>query len=175
MENTYTLETFKTWLQSQYNNEIPVKVYYILEIPTDTEITDTTLISQLEAINNALSYEEQTNIRGSSNGSNPIFTVQAYKSLNKELNNKLDESDLTDYVKNTDYATPSKGGVIKTNSTYATNIFANGDLYAEEKTYAQYEALGKKAFISKQTLENVLTARIGDINNVLDTINGEVI
>jgi hypothetical protein len=85
------------------------------------------------------------------------------------------DTTLLPYVKNTDYASSSKGGVIKTNSTYATNIFANGDLYAEEKTYAQYEALGKKAFISKQTLENVLTARIGDINNVLDTINGEVI
>jgi len=85
------------------------------------------------------------------------------------------DTTLLPYVKNTDYASSSKGGVIKTNSTYATNIFANGDLYAEEKTYAQYETLGKKAFISKQTLENVLTARIGDINTVLDTINGEVI
>lgn len=80
MENTYTLETFKTWLQSQYNNGIPVKVYYVLETPTDTEITDTTLISQLEAINNAISYEEQTNIRGSSNESNPIFSVEGYQS-----------------------------------------------------------------------------------------------
>ena len=85
------------------------------------------------------------------------------------------DTTLLPYVKNTDYASSSKGGVIKTNSTYATNIFANGDLYAEEKTYAQYETLGKKAFISKQTLENVLTARIGDINSVLDAINGEVI
>ena len=48
---------FKTWLAS--NNII---LYCVLETATDTEITDTTLISQLEAIYNATSYKEQTNI-----------------------------------------------------------------------------------------------------------------
>jgi hypothetical protein len=46
---------FKTWL-STHNTE----VYYVLATPTYTEITDSTLISQLEAIK--LSYNEQTNI-----------------------------------------------------------------------------------------------------------------
>ena len=69
------LSGFKTWL-STHNTE----VYYVLQASTDTEITDTTLISQLEAINDALSDEEQTNISGTSDGSNPIFNVEAYQS-----------------------------------------------------------------------------------------------
>lgn len=66
-----TLEEFKTWLSN--NN---VSMYYACT-PTDTEITDTTLISQLEAINNALSYEEQTNI---SSNTIALFNVEAYQS-----------------------------------------------------------------------------------------------
>ena len=67
-----SLETFKAWL-----NEHNTKVYYVLQAPTDIEITDTTLISQLEAINDAISYEEQTNI---SSNQNAIFDVEAYQS-----------------------------------------------------------------------------------------------
>ena len=147
------------------------------------------------------------------------------------------EVDLTDYVKNTDYATASKGGVIKTSTNYGFDMFSNGFIYAPTKTYAQYQALTNElnigkgtlenvitgkglvnntsyasstggviktsseigtytsddgilkcravsyqeyndtfstyGFISQGTLENVLTARIGDINSVLDAINGE--
>lgn len=145
--------------------------------------------------------------------------------------------DLTDYVKNTDYATGSKGGVFKTSNSFASEVY-NGYLLAQGKTYTQYESLNNNALISKQTLENVitgkglvsntdyanintggvvrvgayygaelssgvligvvrtydnyqastnngfiskgtlenvLTAKIGDINSVLDAINGEVI
>lgn len=51
--------------------------YSVQATPTITEITDTTLISQLDAISNAISYDEQTNISGSSDESNPLFEVQA--------------------------------------------------------------------------------------------------
>jgi hypothetical protein len=40
-----TVDEFQTWLSN--NN---VKILYVISIPTDTQITDTTLISQLEAI-----------------------------------------------------------------------------------------------------------------------------
>ena len=97
-----TLEEWKRWLSS--NN---IVFYYPLATPTDTEITDTTLISQLEAINNAYSYDEITIITGSSDGNKPFFIVQAYKDLNKELNNKVDKvqgkelssNDFTDTLK----------------------------------------------------------------------------
>ena len=85
------------------------------------------------------------------------------------------EVDLTDYVKNTDYATMSNGGVIKVNDTRATEVSSFGTLFAQEKTYSQYNSADRVIFISKGTLENVLNARIGDISSVLDAINGEVI
>ena len=70
--SAYTINEFKTWLSN--NN---VTAYYKLATPTYTEITDTTLISQLEAISKAISYEEQTNI---SSNQNAIFNVEAYQS-----------------------------------------------------------------------------------------------
>ena len=51
----YSIQNFKTWLS---NNNITV--YYVLATPTTTEITDTTLINQLESP--LKSYNGQTNI-----------------------------------------------------------------------------------------------------------------
>lgn len=70
------LSNFKAELAT--NN---LTAYYPLATPTSTEITDTTLIEQLDAISNALSYEEQTNISGTSDESNPLFSVEAYQSI----------------------------------------------------------------------------------------------
>ena len=56
------LSGLKTWLKEQYDNGTPVKVQYVLATPTYTEITDSTLISQLEALKIATSYDTQTNI-----------------------------------------------------------------------------------------------------------------
>lgn len=68
-----TVANFKTWLA--LNN---VKLYYILETATDTEIIDTTLISQLEAIYNAPLYE-QTNITQENNDLPMILDITACK------------------------------------------------------------------------------------------------
>ena len=89
----------------------------------------------------------------------------------QEVNNLI--PDLTDYVKNTDYASPSKGGVVKTGNGALAN--SNGMLYSSVYTYDNYASTNNNIFISKGTLENVLNARIGDINTALDTINGESI
>lgn len=62
------------------------------------------------------------------------------------------------FVKNTDYASSSKGGVIKTSSTYATAV-TSGALKASVKTAEEYEALNDNAFVSKGTLDNVLAAK----------------
>lgn len=51
------ISSAKTWLQ---NNR--VIVYYVLETPTTTEITNETLLSQLNALKGATTYEGQTNI-----------------------------------------------------------------------------------------------------------------
>lgn len=61
---------------------------------------------------------------------------------------------LTDYVKNTDYATTSKGGVVKQSSTYGSGI-TNGFLYAAPKTLEGYTSASDNIFIGKGTLENI--------------------
>ena len=90
--------------------------------------------------------------------------------------------DLTDYVKNTDYATDSKGGVIRTNNDYGIGMTSIGTLRAIAKTYVQYQALEDRLFISKGTLENVITGKglttksyvdglVGDIQTLLDNLD----
>lgn len=98
----------------------------------------------------------------------------------------ITNSALTDYVKNTDYATSNVGGVIKTNEALYSISMNNGNLYAQANTYEQYQGKGNGMFISKGTLENVITGKdlttktyvdnlVGDINNAIDLINGEVV
>ena len=79
--------------------------------------------------------------------------------------------DLTDYVKFTDYATGSKGGVIKVSSSVGTSMNSNGYLQGVIDTYANYQGKTNSYIISKGTLENVLNARIGDIQTLLDNLN----
>ncbi len=57
-----TIEDFTAWLKEKYNNGTPVYIVYKLATPTIEEITDTTLIAQLEALEKAHSYYEVTNI-----------------------------------------------------------------------------------------------------------------
>lgn len=66
---------------------------------------------------------------------------------------------LNDYVKFTDYATNSIGGVIKTTSTYGHAINSSGYLYGSIKSYADYPSYSDNGFISKGTLENVITGK----------------
>ncbi len=80
------------------------------------------------------------------------------------------KNELTDYVKNTDYATTSTGGVIKIDSAYFGADLTNGKLYCIPLTYSAYQSKGDSYFISKGTLENVLTERIGSIDTVLETL-----
>ena len=106
--------------------------------------------------------------------------------VDTSLNNKLEQSDLADYVKNTDYASDSKAGVIKAFYENGLGVSSNGALYSHGKTYTQYNNSGNTMIISKGTLENVITGKdlttkayvdglVGDIGDVLDAINGEVV
>lgn len=71
-----TTADFKTWLAS--NN---VTIYYVLATPTTTEITDATLISQLNALAEAESYSGQTNISQTNDDKPFIITAKALKDL----------------------------------------------------------------------------------------------
>ena len=74
-------------------------------------------------------------------------------------------------VSNTDYANDDTGGVIKTYSNYGTSVDSNGRLRGRTNTYEQYQSANSLMLISKATLDNVLTARIGDIQTLLDNLN----
>ena len=68
------------------------------------------------------------------------------------------EQDLTEYVKNTDYATTSKVGLIKASQTYSFNVKAeNGNAQGMVVSLANYPSKDNTAFICKGTLDNVLT------------------
>jgi hypothetical protein len=116
------------------------ELYYRLTTPTYTLLNDT-LQTQLDNLQYALAYDTQTNISQTNTDLPFIIDAETYV-------------DLTDYVKNTDYASSSKGGVIKTG--YSSNVDANGNLYATNLSYTNYQNVGVNHFISKGTLENVL-------------------
>ena len=91
--DSYNGETITTpYISSTGGLDIGATVYYVGD--NALEITDTTLISQLEAINNAISYEGQTNISGTSSGINPLFDVEAYQSTKLLLENALNRLEL---------------------------------------------------------------------------------
>ena len=107
---------------------------------------------------------------------NNVTQTITSKSVNLTIPTKT--SDLTndsDYVTGTDYATSGVGGVIKISNDLGSDISSAGIIRGYTKTYSGYTSMDNAGIISKGTLENVLTARIGDINSVLDAINGEVI
>ena len=65
--------------------------------------------------------------------------------------------DLTDYVKNTDYATSTEGGVVKVDIGYGALLTGSGVLVSQTFAVNKYETIPKSSFISKGTLDNVLT------------------
>lgn len=64
------LETTQAFFEN-----LPVFLYYVLATPTDTEITDTTLIAQLNALENAQLYEGITNITITGDNLTPIADI----------------------------------------------------------------------------------------------------
>ena len=63
------------------------------------------------------------------------------------------------FIKDTSYASSTKGGTIKVDSTYATDITSGGKLKAKEISAEDYSEANDAAFISKATLDNVLAAQ----------------
>ena len=71
-----TVEDFKTWL-STHNTEI----VYKLATPVTTEITDQTLLAQLETLINMKTYKEVTNIDLTGEDLAPVLDCDYYKSI----------------------------------------------------------------------------------------------
>lgn len=75
--------------------------------------------------------------------------------------------DLSDYVKNTDYANASKAGVLKINGN-AARISSDGVLSAAEVSEEQYKTTVNSIFISRGTLENIKNDYVGSSTPVQD-------
>lgn len=116
------------------------------------------------------------------------YAEYIYVNGNWELLGKIGVlQDLTNYVQFTNYANPSTAGVIKSSPlTYATEINSSGVLRSTSMPYSTYESVDDKAFISKGTLENVITGKdlttkayvdglVGDIATAIDEIQGEIV
>ena len=75
--------------------------------------------------------------------------------------------DLTDYVKNTDYATAAKAGTIKAYVQNGFGINNSGQPFSQTVTLASYKGYGGNFFIGKGTLENIKYDFVKDgvINN----------
>lgn len=69
------------------------------------------------------------------------------------------KQDLTNYVKNTDYASISKGGVVKVGNYGGFNTLSSGQLYAVVQSYSGYKNASGNYVIAKNTLENVITGK----------------
>lgn len=78
----YTVAQFKTWLNT--HNTI---IYYPLATPTITEITDSTLLSQLNALEQAQSKDNQTNINQANNDLPFELDVSVTFVIPMEINN----------------------------------------------------------------------------------------
>lgn len=75
--DSYNGETITTeYMSTTGGLDTGATIYYILATPTNIEITETTLINQLEALRQARSYNEQTNISQTNNDLPFIIDLQ---------------------------------------------------------------------------------------------------
>lgn len=127
----------------------------------------TDLKSALDSIQSTGDYVTHTELNNkgyltSYTETDPIYTKDkptlALKSELPSLDGYVKNTDLTDYVKNTDYATTVKAGLIRTSPTYGLNVSGStGVMYSVSVTLDQYDTISTAHFVSKGTLDNVLT------------------
>ena len=103
--------------------------------------------------------------------SNSEQKIAEYDKHSEELNNEIEEvkkaipkkvSELendSNYVKNTDYATNTTGGIIKGTGAFSFTIDSEGQPKLNILDYNTYKQYSLNNFISKGTLENVIAGK----------------
>lgn len=124
-------------------------------------ITDANGTTTAEVLDGASGSSAKAVVEQTSNGA-VIYCTDEDGTTTATIRNGTDgqTQDLTVYVKNTDYATADKGGVIKAHPYYGARINENGILVNTGFDYATYQGKDPNLFISKGTLENVLANRL---------------
>jgi len=79
----------------------------------------------------------------------------------EQLGSAAIEVDLTDYVKNTDYASSTKGGVVKIKTFYGLSLSGQNAVKGEKITYQSYADVNTSndLILCKGTLENVIAGK----------------
>jgi hypothetical protein len=155
-----------------------IKMLVVNELPTVGEPSTLYFVPKEDAETSDLYYEyvwlnNKWELLGEKQIVIDLSDYYTKQETNNLLDNKADTEDipdLTDYVKNTDYATDSVGGVIKTRAGFNFDKDSSGRPFARTRDYETYNSQSNDVFISKGTLENVLNARIGDIDTILTTL-----
>lgn len=102
---------------------------------------------------------DDTEVRGLiQTNTNNISSINTNLTNNYVTNTSL-ASTLTSYVKPADYSTSSKGGTVKVSDTYGSYIVSGGALACKNLTFANYGSANNNLFVSKGTLENVITGK----------------
>lgn len=113
-------------MQSTFTGAI---LYYPLATPTDTKITDNTLIGQLNALYGAQGYDDKTILTVSATGTNlpAILEVSAYaKSLEGIIDNAFIDTTYNDFT-GTDGNTDGKSGLVPAPTTTDAGKFLKAD------------------------------------------------
>lgn len=151
--NTANIETNSTYDETTNKiatmNDLPV-------IPTKTSdlTNDSGFITN--TVNNLTNYTLTSNLA-------TVATSGDYNDLSNLPTIPTSTSQLTNdsgYVTNTDYASASTGGVVKLSEPmFNIGIGGSGNVYSTVNNYNDYQSKDTRAFISKGTLENVLTGK----------------
>lgn len=164
-----TVNDFKTWLQTQYNNGTPIIAEYRLAEEVIVPYTS----AQQEVYNQikqAISYEEQTNISGSSNGSNPIFSVEAYldskvilaEKVDKETGKGLSSNDFTNtYKSNVDSNTSAR-------HTHTNKVVLDGIASSD---ITNWNGKQNETDNSLNTTNKTITGAINEVNSIAKLAN----
>lgn len=137
------------------------KVILILENGSEVDFSVADLVAGLQTEITSTNKLNADYVDDSNSGNKFVTTSEK-----QAWDNKLDEEDLTDYVKNTDYATYNKGGTIKTGN--GINVYSTGIPYCTELSYSTYINQPGNFFMAKNTLENVIAGKN------LETANNKV-
>lgn len=164
LENYY--KKSETYTQEEINQRISSIPKFAIEVVDELPTKD---ISSITIYLLKTGEEEQN-----------LYTEYIYTERWEKLGTQT--VDLTNYVKNMDVPTSEKSGPIKT----ANGLFVDSKavVYANIMDYTTYKNVGKYFFISKGTLENVITGKelvnktyvdeiVGNINTALAEILGE--
>lgn len=150
--DTTTLEDWKTWLGN--NNAI---LYQPLITPTDTEITDTTLLEQLNRLMTLPLYKNMTHITLTPNDLQPTMKIEYYRDT--DLNNSfVPKSEMSKYYTKTETIAQIQIG----NSSIQQNV-------AEIQTTLDSNGEAINTISNQvQTLQSSTSLQINAINSQLE-------